>query len=992
MTISGEKVAERQRPDSLDEYFIVPYQKNEHFTGRRGLLARLCEKLCVSVPKQYNHRVALHGLGGVGKTQLALEYVYTHKSLHHRVYWISGVDQSSLLSGYLEIGKRTGCIDIWADIGPSDMAKSVISWLNKQESWLLVIDNIDDPKVVEDHLPERSPTKLTLLTTRNPNADELSAIGLEVDVLDGDDAVELLSIRSGIQGDQVSRNKLEAEEIVREVGCLPLAIEQAAAYIREVSKDIFKFLPSYRKNRKRHHNRVPKANWKYKESIASTWHISFKQVEENNKGASRLLQFLAFLNPDGIYTDFLESGQQGLDAELQAVVSDHDTFLEALSELERFSLIRRQITEAGQKIILHRLVQWVIIDELDPMERKNIVERVLHLGLSAFPDPALLNASQSTLELSRRYRSQVMACLRHQDPDYQDIAPVWHRLSLRVAGYLYLDGYYDDCAKLASLTLAADKISFGPEHPETLQSMHNLASTYSKIARADEALKLFHETLDIRKRVLGPDHVDTLQTMHGLGWSYADLARHHDAAKLHEELFHIKRGILGRQHPETLESMHALAWAYWRLGQYHESCSLHQETLDICITVLGVEHIDTLRSMDGLGWAKWRLGRYDEAAKLFEDTFAIRKRVQGENHPDTLFSMDGLAWAYWRLGRYQIAASLFQAALELNKVALGPEHPTTMMNQYGLAHGHLRLGRYTEAVGLFQHVIDVNTRILGPDHPRTLLNFDGLAWCHWMLGAYEEALGLHCKTLDAYRRTLGPMHTDTIFSLYGIGWAQLSLGHYEEAVNIFQERLEICTASLYPDHRDALMSKHGLASAYERLGQYQEAVALFAETLNKRKEALAPEHPEIIETMDGLASAYRGVGRYDDAKKLFNETLKMRKRIFGDVHPDTLRTLYGLAMTHYCEGLHREAEVLFSQTLEAQERALGDNHPDTLTSKYALALCCRVGGRLDEAVHLFETVVAGRAYALGDDHPDTKDARRSLATARNKAQGVHMAT
>ena len=987
-SVSNEKFFDHQSTDIINNDFIVPYQKNEHFTGRKGLLAKLCEKLCVPVPKQYNHRVALYGLGGVGKTQLALEYVYTHKSLHNRIYWISGVDQASLLSGYREIGKRTGCIDAWGDLSPSDMAKSVLSWLNKQENWLLVIDNADDPTVVENYLPERSPTKLTLLTTRNPNADEFSAVAFEVEVLDKDDAVELLSIRSGSLANEKPELKPEAEEIVREVGCLPLAIEQAAAYIREVTKDIFKFLPSYRKNRKRHHNRVLKANSKYGESIASTWHMSFKQVERNNKGASKLLQLLAFLNPDGIYTDFLESGQEGLDPELQAVVGDPDTFYEALSELERFSLIRRQICDGSQRITLHRLVQWVIMDDLDPLERNRIIVQVLQLGLSAFPDPTLLNSSPSTLELSRRYRSQVMVCLHHQDSDYKDCIYVWHRLSMRVAGYLYLDGYYDDCAKLASLTVDVGKTSLGPEHPETLQSMHNLASTYRKLARADEALELFQETLTIRTRVLGPDHFETLQSMHGLGWTYADLAQHRDAAKLHEESLSIRREILGPHHPETLQSMHGLAWAYWRLGQYHEACALHQETLDISKTVLGLEHVDTLLSMDGLGWAQWRLGRYDAAAQSFQDSFDIRKRVQGENHPDTLFSMDGLAWAQWRLGRYQKAFNLFQATFELNKVVLGPEHPDTVMNMYGLANGHLKLGRYTKAAGLFRQAIDVNSRILGPEHPRTLLNSDGLAHCYWSLGEYAKAFDLHKETLECYKRTLGERHTDTTFSLYGMGWAQLSLGHYEEAASIFQERLVICSASLYPDHRDALISKHGLAAIYEKLGRYEDAVALFSETLAKRKEALAPEHPEIMETMDGLASAYRGIGQYQEAIELFKETWEMRKRIFGEDHPDSLQSLYGLAMSYHCVGRCREAEELFIKTLQARDGILGENHPDTLNSKYGLAVCYQVGGRLQKAIELFEEILTMRKSVLGEEHPETVRVRDALNNSRATSEPI----
>ena len=431
---------------------MVPYQKNEHFTGRRNLLAKLCEKLCETEPKQYNHRVALHGLGGIGKTQLALEYVYTHKSLHDRIYWLSGVDQASLFSGFQEIAKRTRCIDDIADLSPSDVAKSVLSWLNQQQGWLLVIDNLDDVSVVEDYLPERSLGRLTLVTTRNPNSDEFQAEALEVGVLDNDDAIALLSIRSKVTAINDSPQvKAEAEEIVREVGCLPLAIEQAGAYIREISKDIFKFLPSYRKNRKTHHTRIPKGNWKYAKSIATTWRLSFQQVEKNNKAASRLLKLLAFLNPDGILTDFLEAGKDGLDVDLQTVIGNSDTFYEALSELERFSIIQRQIYEDGQRIIIHRLVQSVIIDDLEELDRNNLIEQVLNLGISAFPDPTLLKSSINTLELSRRYRSQVMPCLRHQE--FDDKAVIWHTLSARVAGFLYVDGYYEDCAKLSNLTV-----------------------------------------------------------------------------------------------------------------------------------------------------------------------------------------------------------------------------------------------------------------------------------------------------------------------------------------------------------------------------------------------------------------------------------------------------------------------------------------------------------------------------------------------------------
>jgi Tetratricopeptide repeat len=406
-----------------------------------------------------------------------------------------------------------------------------------------------------------------LLTTRNPNSDEFAAEALEVEVLEKDDAIDLLSVRSGaelLENEQI-RPEAELEEIVREVGCLPLAIEQAAAYIREVSKDIFKFLPSYRRNRKHHHNRKPKGNWKYGESIASTWHLSFKQVEQNNKGASKLLQLLAFLNPDGIYTDFLEAGNDALELDPQEAIGDPDLFNEALFELERFSLIRRQLRDDSQIVTIHRLVQSVIIDDMDQSEREVLMAQAIRLGISAFPDATQLNLNPNSLELSRRYRSQVMACLGHRQSE--STADAWHFLSMRVTAFLYADGYYEECAKLASKTVDASKIYRGPDPTETLQSMHKLASTFRKLARGYDAMKLFQETLAVRTRVLGSEHLDTLRTMYGLACAFTDFAQPTEATKLHTESLAIRRRLLGDEHPETVQSMNGLAFAYWKLGE-----------------------------------------------------------------------------------------------------------------------------------------------------------------------------------------------------------------------------------------------------------------------------------------------------------------------------------------------------------------------------------------------------------------------------------------
>lgn len=294
------------------------------------MLTTLRSKLTDTLPKEWNHRIALFGLGGIGKTQLALEYVYSSTGYYERIYWVSAVSEATLLSGFQEIARKSRCVPNYAILQPKETAKLVLDWLKTQDKWLLVFDNLDETEMADGYLPVRSAAKHTLITTRTTYCHHIPAEGLEVRPLDIDEATELLVLRSQVKPSP-ERNT-EATKIVKELGCLPLAIEQAAAYIRETSRDIFSYLTSYRKNRTVHHARKSDGIRAYYENtVATTWKLSFEQIEERNHDASNLLRLLAYLNPDGILTDFLEAGaSDGSEGTVRDVLSDPDRFFGAL--------------------------------------------------------------------------------------------------------------------------------------------------------------------------------------------------------------------------------------------------------------------------------------------------------------------------------------------------------------------------------------------------------------------------------------------------------------------------------------------------------------------------------------------------------------------------------------------------------------------------------------------------------------------------------------
>ena len=731
------------------ENFLVPYDENPHFVGREQLLKDVRKKLLEVVPQKYNHRVALYGLGGVGKTQTALAYVYAHKSDYESIYWITGVNQASLLSGYQDIAKRAGLVKWTADISPSDVAKNVLSWLRGQENWLLVIDNVDDISAVDGYLPDRAAGKHTLITTRNTNYYEIPAEGIEIGVLEPKDAQRLLLIRSQYSP-KAEPEKIEAEaaEIVNRLGYLALAIEQAAAYIRETSKDIFRFLPSYQANRKKHHLRIPRGNWEYSKAVATTWHLSFLQVEQNNGGASALLRLISFLNPDGILVEFLEVGKDGLPRGLRDLVDDTDLLYEALSELERFSLIRREDENGEVRITIHRLVQCVIKDEMDEEQYSIMTQAAIDLCDRAFPE----HWENEMRLLCRRYQEQVIVALSEvAGTKSSDLL----RVLIRVAAFLHDDGKYTQAAELRLQVVELSTTLNGPENPDTLKAMGQLAETYRMHRRWGEALALHEKVAVAAKKVWGEESLDTWSVLGDLAATYRSVGRRLEAVELQEKVLEARMKALGEEHPETIRAMGNLGATYRNQRRLKDAMRLQERVLETRTRTLGDNHPDTLSAMTNIAVTYRYGGERDRAARLEEKVVQLRTATLGLEHPFTLDAMGNLAATYSAQKRLDDALELQEKAVSMRRKVMGEEHPDTMWAMANLAETYRRKGRVDEAVGLQEKVLEMRKRQLGDTHPDTLMAMRKLAETFSLQQRWVDAARLQGEIVEI-REKLGP--------------------------------------------------------------------------------------------------------------------------------------------------------------------------------------------------------------------------------------------
>jgi tetratricopeptide (TPR) repeat protein len=745
----------QRSPSSVaPNYFIgIPYARNESFIGGDKLLSSIFKTLSETKSLQSNHRVALYGLGGVGKTQTALEYAYKMKHYYSSVFWISGIDESTLLSGYQRIGSRTGCVA--APNNPLDLAHRALDWLQHQRNWLLVIDNLDDVSVIKGFLPSADGNGHTLITTRNPNTKGIPAKGLEVEVLKADDAVQLFIALSDIPEAESAVDIAEVEKIVKELGYLPLAIEQSASFIRETDTKIDDYLRLYqssRQTRQRLNEWVPDGNRMYEDVVATTWKVSFDIIKSDKKSpaSARLLHLFAFLNPDLILLEFVEAGADILDRELRCVIADRLELDNSLRLLQRFSLIKRSRDPRG--ITIHRLVQQMIQNELENVVWTAWWKTVTELCLKAFPN----KTTDITRPACRKYQEQVVYPLS-LSPEINTES--FAKTLSRVAFFLFEDGKFDVSAVLQEKAVKVWTAVRGRNDPETLMATIHLAMTSRSQGRLDKAVALVEEALGTTE--LGDSHPTVLIAVAHLATSYLNKGLLMEAVKLQKTVVNISKATLGDKHHDTLSAICQLANSYWHQGRWDECLELQQTVLEDFMTVLGGRHRDTLVAMDNIAITYASLRRFDEAIALQERALNFHKEQFADDHPETLRMIGNLAHTYREKGLLDQAVELERTVLAGKKVVLGDRHPDTVTAMGNLAHTYWLQRRLKEAVVLEENIVEIKQAELGNKHPQTFTAMANLGNTYRDLKRWDEAIELQRAVVTFRELELGSQHYDT---------------------------------------------------------------------------------------------------------------------------------------------------------------------------------------------------------------------------------------
>ncbi|KAJ5736417.1 uncharacterized protein N7483_001542 [Penicillium malachiteum] len=905
------------------EYHIplqLDFFRNDKFTGRRDVLERIHGSLGGHKEHSQPNVVVLHGMGGIGKTELAVEYAHLHQESYSSIFWIDCSTENSVRRSFLRIANRVfrhyageatetvtpnafaarlglkGSADqkglnSTLDKNALEVVEAMRHWfaegLNRE--WLLIFDNLDDLEAfnIMDYIPRTAWGSILITSRRRGFLSYGTAI--EISEMSPEEGLSLLVKTARFGRDLNSDEQRLALKLLQSLGDFPLAIEQAGAYISQrISDDsgsycraLENYLDSYERNAKMllQYKRLSVIWSNRNDSALTTWEVSFNAIKQESTEASDLLQLCGFLENNDIFEEMFSLGRK--------LPANDTTIQESLSKLASYSLV--SFRGARDAFSIHPLVHLWVRERLTLDVQQRLANEVVQL-------------------VARGLRLK-------EENDYRD------SLSFEQRIIPHLDKAVNNMQRF--LSSSTTEVSIRPPSNSISQSrvsiLYDIAEGWYLWvwgAMSDISISCRHFLLSDIESITSTK-------------AQSKFTDGHSQRRAHGYTENIQK---------PLEIAGDLAWAIVLQGQYDDASDWYSWLLTSRKKVLGKGHHATLGALKGLASISKYKGDYDKSLQLYFEALAGRQKRLGQNDTMTLNVMLDIAEVSQYQGKFKEALRWYERALAGRQGTLGEKHESTLQTINNIGFLFKSQGKLEEALIWYEQALVGRRETLGEKHKSTLQTIHDIGLLFQGEGKYEEALRWYEEALPGRQETLGEIHKDTLHTIHNIGFVFQGQGKYEEALTWYKRALAGRQKTLGEKHESTLQTIHNIGLLFQRREKYEEALVWYERALAGRQETLGEKHESTLHTIHNIGDVLQGQKKYEEALKWYERALAGRLKTLEEKHINTLDTIYNIGLVFQQQGEYEEALRWYEQALAGQKETLGESHKYTLQTVHSIRL------------------------------------------------------
>jgi len=728
------------------------------FKGRDDILKKLKDQLDDNKPTTITKTQIIQGLGGIGKTRLAVEFAWQalNEKKYRVVFFVNSASTESLHVSLASFAAKD-MLNLTEQEGSQQNAEiAVLQWLMTNKSWLMIIDGVDTNEaveLVEDLLPNLTSGHV-IITSRYR---QWSAIALQrsLGFLETKEAKQFLLERTAEKRIETQSDEEAAEKLAKELGYLPLALEQAAAYIVNNKCSLAEYIEEWENERQKVLKWYDKRQMQYDVSVEATWQRTFEQLKPSARTLLRLAAFLApEMIPAAMFREGIEIANKAVELQCKEMKVKKAGFelKEALSELAAYSMITRQ----QEGFTVHRIVQEVIRSRIPEADRQSWLEIALKIVNNFAPSGSDDVRTWPVWDVLRPHAELIA-----RTADLAKITEPTARLMSVLGSYLQYKGLYDKAEPLTRRALEIFEDSLGRDHPKVATQLNNLAQLFGATNRLDKAEPLIRRALKIFEDSLGRDHPNVATQLNNLAQLFQDTNRLDKAEPLMRRALKIDEASFGPDHPEVAIRLNNLAQLLQDTNRLEQAEPLMIRALKIDEASFGPDHPKVAIRLNNLAGLFDATNRLDKAEPLMIRALKIDEASLGPYHTNVARDLNNLAALFVDTNRLDKAEPLMRRALKIDEDSLGPDHPNVAIRLNNLAQLLKATNRLEQAEPLMRRALKIDEASFGPDHPDVAIDLNNLAQLLEATNRLDKAEPLMRRALKIFEDSLGPDHPST---------------------------------------------------------------------------------------------------------------------------------------------------------------------------------------------------------------------------------------